>query len=110
MTKGGDFRRWYGNNDYVVDWENNGFSLRNFKDESGRLRSVLRNTQFYFREAISWNDTTATGKIAFRYQPEGYISNASGPCVFADRNLTYLFGLLNSIVSQKLLEILAPNM
>ena len=110
MTKGGDFRRWYGNNDYVVDWENDGFSLRNFKDESGRLRSVLRNTQFYFREAISWNDTTATGKIAFRYQPEGYISNASGPCVFADRNLTYLFGLLNSIVSQKLLEILAPNM
>lgn len=110
MTKGGDFRRWYGNNDYVVNWENDGFSLRNFKDESGRLRSVLRNTQFYFREAISWNDTTATGKIAFRYQPEGYISNASGPCVFADRNLTYLFGLLNSIVSQKLLEILAPNM
>ena len=110
MTKGGDFRRWYGNNDYVVNWENNGFALRNFKDEDGKLRSVLRNTQFYLRECISWNDTTATGKIAFRYQPEGYISNASGPCVFADHDLFYLFGLLNSIVSQKLLEILAPNM
>ena len=110
MTKGGDFRRWYGNNDYVVNWENDGFALRNFKDEDGKLRSVLRNTQFYLRECISWNDTTATGKIAFRYQPEGYISNASGPCVFADHDLFYLFGLLNSIVSQKLLEILAPNM
>ena len=41
MTKGGDFRRWYGNNDYVVNWENNGFALRNFKDEDGKLRSVL---------------------------------------------------------------------
>ena len=110
MTKGGDFRRWYGNNDYVVNWENDGFEIKNFKDEKGKLRSRPQNTQFYFREGISWNDTTATGRIAFRYQPEGYISNASGPCVFADKDLIYLFGMLNSIVSQKLLEILAPNM
>lgn len=110
MTKGGDFRRWYGNNEYIVNWENDGYEIRNFKDEKGKLRSRPQNTQFYFREGISWNDTTATGKIAFRYQPEGYISNASGPCVFADNNLFYLFGLLNSVVSQKLLEILAPNM
>jgi len=110
MTKGGDFRRWYGNNDYIVNWEDDGFEIKNFKDENGKLRSRPQNVQFYFREGISWNDTTATGKIAFRYQPEGYISNASGPCVFADKDLIYLFGLLNSVVSQKLLEILAPNM
>lgn len=71
MTKGGDFRRWYGNNDYVVNWENDGFEIKNFKDEKGKLRSRPQNTQYYFREGISWNDTTATGKIAFRYQPEG---------------------------------------
>ncbi len=110
MTKGGDFRRWYGNNDYIINWENNGYDLKHFFDENGKLRSVIRNEQYYLRESISWNDTTATGKIAFRYQPKGYISNASGPCVFADNNLKYLFGMLNSVVSQKLLEILAPNM
>ena len=110
MTKGGDFRRWYGNNDYIVNWENDGEEIKNFKDDHGKLRSRPQNTQFYFREGISWNDTTATGKIAFRYQPAGYISNASGPCVFADKNLLYLFGMLNSVVSQKLLEVLAPNM
>ena len=110
MTKGGDFRRWYGNNSHIVNWENDGFELKNFKDQNGKTKSVLRNSQFYFRECVSWNDTTATGKIAFRYQPPGYISNASGPCVFADQNLQYLFGLLNSVVSQKMLEILAPNM
>ena len=110
MTKGGDFRRWYGNNAYVVNWEHDGYEIKNFKDDKGKLRSRPQNVQFYFREGISWNDTTATGKIAFRYQPAGYISNASGPCVFADIDLLYLFGLLNSVVSQKLLEILAPNM
>lgn len=110
MTKGGDFRRWYGNNDYVVNWQNDGYEIKNFKDENGKLRSRPQNVQFYFREGISWNDTTATGKIAFRYQSADYIPNASGPCVYADNELMYLLGLLNSIVSQKLLEILAPNM
>lgn len=110
MTKGGDFRRWYGNNSYVVNWENNGFEICNFKDEKGKLRSRPQNVSYYFHEGISWNDTTATGKIAFRYQTKEYIPNASGPCVYANNNLWYLFGLLNSKVSQVLLEILAPNM
>lgn len=110
MTKGGDFRRWYGNNSYVVNWENEGESLKNFKDDNGKLRSVIRNSQYYFQDCISWNDTTATGKIAFRYQTREFIPNASGPCVYANKNLWYLFGLLNSKVSQALLEILAPNM
>ena len=110
MTKGGDFRRWYGNNSYVVNWENNGFEICNFKDEKGKLRSRPQNVSYYFHEGISWNDTTATGKIAFRYQTKEFIPNASGPCVYANKNLWYLFGLLNSKVSQVLLEILAPNM
>ena len=110
MTKGGDFRRWYGNNSYVVNWENDGLEICNFKDEKGKLRSRPQNVSYYFHEGISWNDTTATGKIAFRYQTKEYIPNASGPCVYANKDLWYLFGLLNSKVSQVLLEILAPNM
>lgn len=110
MTKGGDFRRWYGNNSYVVNWENDGLEICNFKDEKGKLRSRPQNVSYYFHEGISWNDTTATGKIAFRYQTKEFIPNASGPCVYANKDLWYLFGLLNSKVSQVLLEILAPNM
>ena len=110
MTKGGIFRRWYGNNDYIVNWENDGQEIKNFKDDAGKLRSRPQNTAFYFHESISWNDTTATGKIAFRYQNADFIFNASGPCVFSKNHLPYLFALLNSIVSQKLLEVLAPNM
>lgn len=110
MTKGGDFRRWYGNNEYVVNWENDGYDIRNFKDENGKLRSVPRNINYYLNECISWNDTTAKGRIAFRYQEKGYIPNASGPCVYSQKDLFYYFGLLNSNVSQSMLEILAPNM
>ena len=54
-NKGGEFRRWYGNNDYVVNWKNNGFEIRNFVDKSGKLRSRPQNIQFYFHDCISWS-------------------------------------------------------
>ena len=87
MTKGGDFRRWYGNNSYVVNWENDGLEICNFKDEKGKLRSRPQNVSYYFREGISWNDTTATGKIAFRYQTKEFIPNASGPVSYTHLTL-----------------------
>ena len=57
-NKGGEFRKWYGNNDYIVNWENNGFEIRNFKDDKGKLRSRPQNTDFYFRESASWSLVT----------------------------------------------------
>ena len=80
MTKGGEFRKWFGNNYYILNWENDGQELKNFKDDDGKLRSVLRNTQYYFKNCISWNDT-GSNDLAFRYQEDNYIPNASGPCV-----------------------------
>ena len=109
MTKGGDFRKWYGNNNYIINWEDDGTALKNFKDEEGKLRSVIRNPQYYFRDCISWNDTGAND-LAFRYQGSGFISNASGPCVYADsEKLMYLMGLFNSRVSRVIMEVLAPG-
>ncbi|HHZ8502507.1 TPA: BREX-1 system adenine-specific DNA-methyltransferase PglX, partial [Enterococcus faecalis] len=51
-NKGGAFRRWYGNYDYVVNWENDGQEIRNFVDDKGKQRSVVRNPNYYFKEAI----------------------------------------------------------
>lgn len=76
MTKGGEFRKWFGNNYYILNWENDGQELKNFKDDDGKLRSVLRNTQYYFKNCISWNDT-GSNDLAFRYQEDNYIPNAS---------------------------------
>ena len=109
MTKGGEFRKWFGNNYYILNWENDGQELKNFKDDDGKLRSVLRNTQYYFKNCISWNDT-GSNDLAFRYQEDNYIPNASGPCVYADeKKLMYLMGMFNSKSSRILMEVLAPG-
>lgn len=103
MTKGGEFRKWFGNNYYILNWENDGQELKNFKDDDGKLRSVLRNTQYYFKNCISWNDT-GSNDLAFRYQEDNYIPNASGPCVYADeKKLMYLMGMFNSKSSRILM-------
>lgn len=109
MTKGGEFRKWFGNNYYILNWKNDGQELKNFKDSEGKLRSVLRNTQYYFKDCISWNDT-GSNDLAFRYQEENFIPNASGPCVYANKtNLLYLMGMFNSKISRILMEVLAPG-
>ncbi len=105
ITMGGDFRRWYGNNTNVVNYEFNGLELRNFKG------SVMRNINYYYTECISWNDTSSTGKLAMRYHPSGFIPNASGPCIYADNeNIYYILGLMNSIVAEKIMSYIAPAM
>ena len=53
-NKGGEFRKWYGNQEYLVNWENDGYEIKNFYDEKGKLRSRPQNTEYYFKESISW--------------------------------------------------------
>lgn len=67
-NKGGEYRKWYGNNEYIVNWENDGFEIRHFVDEKGKLRSRPQNTAFYFKPSGSWSDITS-GTNAFRYKP-----------------------------------------
>lgn len=76
-NKGGDFRKWYGNQDFVVNWENNGEEIRNFKDGNGSLRSRPQNTKNYFKPSISWSDVTS-GDISFRYYDKGFIYDVTG--------------------------------
>ena len=107
-NKGGEFRKWYGNNDYLVNWENNGQLIRNFKNAEGKLRSRPQNTQFYFKESISWS-LISSGTIAFRYKPYGHIFDIAGMSCFAERNLMYLLGLCNSPIALEALAVLAPT-
>ena len=65
-NKGGAFRRWYGNRDYVVNWENDGYEIKNFKDDKGKVRSRPQNLQYYFKPAITWSDVTS-GSFSGRY-------------------------------------------
>lgn len=107
-NKGGEFRKWYGNNDYIVNWEYNGREIRNFTDDKGKLRSRPQNTQFYFKESFSWSLVT-TSVAAFRYKPMGNIFDVAGMSCFSQTNLLYLLALCNTKVVMKILEIIAPT-
>ena len=109
-NKGGSFRKWYGNQDYVVNWENDGEEIINFVDEAGEQRSRPQNTEFYFKPCISWSDVSS-GTIAFRAYPEGYVFDAAGPSIFPDREeqLT-LISFLNSGVASELLTAFSSGL
>lgn len=100
-TKGGQFNRWYGNNDSVLNFENDGFELRNFKKAS------LTGTENYFKPDITWT-RISTGKASFRYTPAGSIPNMAGLSLYCN-DLMYYIGLLNSKVIGECLAIMNPT-
>ena len=100
--KGGDFRRWYGNKDWVINWENNGYELHNSK-------ANLRSEQYYFNTALTWG-TLSSGKINFRLSDYGAISNTAGSSVYPNSNTNYLLALLNTPVTQYILDIISPTL
>ena len=103
-NKGGEYRKWYGNNDYVVNWYDDGKELRDFK------KSVIRNPIYYFRECITWSKVSS-GSIAFRYKPKGHIFDVAGTSIFADSKiLFYLEGLCNSIVANSVFSAISPTL
>ena len=109
-NKGGDFRKWYGNNDYVVDWGDDGYSIRHFYDEQGKLRSRPQGLDYYFMETVTWTKITSS-KTAFRYKPAGHISSEAGMSIVAKHSLIkYLLGFCNSVVSQHILQMLSPTL
>ena len=90
----------------MVNGESNGSALKSFYDQNGKLRSVIRNEQFYFQSGITWNDITISAFSA-RLVPEGFLCNAAGPMIYSE-NQTLLLGMLNSTVNGLIAGFLAP--
>ncbi|MDO9044342.1 MAG: BREX-1 system adenine-specific DNA-methyltransferase PglX, partial [Methanobacteriaceae archaeon] len=104
-NKGGKFRKWYGNHEYLINWENDGKDISHFKG------SVIRNPSFYFKKGISWT-VISSSNTSFRYSPGGFIYNNMGPCIHSDNdemNIIVL-GILNSKVSNSFLSFLSPTL
>ena len=100
-TKGGQYKRWYGNNDSVLNYENDGFELRHSKKAS------LTGTDNYFKPNITWT-RICTNDASFRYTPEGSIPNMAGLCLYCN-DIYYYLGLLNSRVTGNCLLIMNPT-
>ena len=107
-NKGGEFRKWYGNNDYLVNWENDGFEIKNFFDNKGKLRSRPQNLNYMFRQSVSWS-LVSSGSAAFRYKSSGHLFDIGGMSFFGKNNLYYLLGLVNTKYSMEVLKIIAPT-
>ena len=108
-NKGGEYRKWYGNNEFVVNWEKDGYEIRHFFDDKGKLRSRPQNTQFYFKSCFSWS-LISSGKAAFRFKETGQIFDVAGMSCFAEDNLYYFLGLCNTNVIEAYLRIFSPTL
>lgn len=104
LNKGGEFRKWYGNNDYVVNWENNGKTLKEF---SG---SVIRNESYYFKKSITWTMLSSTS-FGVRASENGKIFEGAGPSLFVNDNYyNYILGLMLSKLGKYFINMLNPTM
>lgn len=109
-NKGGDYRKWYGNNDYVVNWENDGSFMRNFKDSTGKIPAHAFNLEYIFKENVTWSSLSSY-KFAARYTDYGFLYDASGS--FADiktENLYYTLAFLCSEVALFFLSAMNPTL
>jgi hypothetical protein len=105
--KGGEFRKWWGNQDYVVNWANDGAEIQTYRDAHGKQKSRPQNIDSYFKPAISWS-LLSSGAPSFRYSPAGSISGHKGPVILSDRASANC-GLLNSSVVESLLQATSPG-
>ena len=109
-NKGGEYRKWYGNNDYVVNWENDGSYMRNFKDSSGKIPAHAFNLEYIFKENVTWSSLSSY-KFAARYTDYGFLYDASGS--FADvqaENIFFTLAFLCSEVTLFFLGAMNPTL
>ena len=114
-NKGGDFRRWYGNNEYVVNWFNNGEEIKEntrrvYPQLGDDLGWKISNEQYYFKRGITWSGVTIS-KCSFRVYDEGFIfdSGANGYFLFNEENRYYLAACLNNTITQYVMEVINPT-
>ena len=103
-NKGGAFRKWYGNQEFVVNWEDDGNEIKAFKG------AVVRNPTFYFKSSISWG-LIASNTSSFRVYPSGFIYDVAGMSLFVNESVSEycVLGSLNTKLSFKLVRLMNPT-
>lgn len=101
--KAGEFRKWYAGFIYVMDWENDGYRIKNYRNPDGSLKSRPQNVQYMFREGVTWGKV-GTGATSFRWRPEGHGFNDAAPAIFGSGAFD-LLAQLNSDIGRQLVEV-----
>jgi len=111
VQKGGTARRWTGNDEYVVDWYDDGKEIRVFGTENGgRPKSRAQNTACYFKEGLT--GSSLSGEFAMRFSPNGFMFETKGSMLFPKRrdDLRWLLGYLNTPIARELIDSLSPTL
>lgn len=115
-NKGGQYRKWAGNRDYIVDWENRGqrikeSAIRKYPYLKGNPNFVVHDDGYYFHENVSWSEI-ASNSLAFRYFPDGFTFNVKGMSAFCNSNISlyWLIGFANSVVANYFARIINPSL
>ena len=109
-NKGGDFRRWYGNRNHVVNWYSNGSEIK-LRLNWTKKKPTIRNSRHFFQEGFTWT-TVSSGGFSIRFTPAGALFDNGGCTLFCDdrSRLNALAALLNSKVAQRYLDFLSPTL
>lgn len=110
-SKGGPFCKWYGNNWAIVNWENDGSEIKDFRDEKGKQKSRPQNEKYYKRKGITYTRSGSKG-ASFRIHQANYLFDVGGACIFSKGkydNYEYTIAFLNSILSKYILDCLNPT-
>lgn len=111
MSKGGSFRRWYGNLEWVINYEDDGKEIKDYAISIYKCSSrTIQNTQFYFQEGLTWSALTSGG-FSVRWQEKGALFGSGGYCAFVvDSLIFYVLALLNSKVTSAFAQFVSPTL
>jgi type II restriction/modification system DNA methylase subunit YeeA len=111
-NKGGDFRKWYGNSEFFLNWEHDGKELLDYAASLyGSPTRTIKSISEYFKPCVSWSKISSAN-LAMRYYPVGYLFDVAGCCIFSQSNsdLMFLLGYSNTIMVRKLLASISPTL
>ena len=111
-NKGGEFRKWYGGNSFVLNWENNGREVLEYAASLyGSPTRTIKSISEYFKECLTWPYISTSDRFGAKYQPPGFIFDVAGSSLFIDReNILYLCGLMCSKVAIMFMQVINPTM
>lgn len=108
-SKGGGYRKWRGFDEYVVNWEKNGFEIKNNQDDKGKKLASVRSEDKYFQPCITWSAVTSY-KFSSRIVDSGRIFDSGGSSIFPEKDLIFLQGILNNKITETHLSISNPTL
>jgi hypothetical protein len=111
LSKGGQFRKWYGNKEFLVNWKDDGYDIRDQQDATGKPRAAVRNHSLYFRQGITWSALTSSA-LSMRVHSTGSIFSDKGQALFPrfEKDFLRVLAFVNSVVANQFLRLLSPTL